>query len=57
MQLLGKLFGSPPLLDEVLDDLKLVYRTCLESARVVEYEARVGPEYELILDIVVSALK
>lgn len=56
MQLLGKFFDRLPLLDEILDGLKLVFRTCLESARVMEYEARVGPEYELIFDIVVSAL-
>ena len=56
MQLLSKFFGRPPLLDEVLDDLKFVFRTCLESARVVEYKPRVGREYELVFDVVVSAL-
>ena len=56
VQLFGKLFGSSPLLDEVLDDLELFVRTRLESPRVVEYEPRVGREHELIIDVVVSAL-
>lgn len=56
MQLVGKLLGSFPLLDKILDSLKLSFRTRFESARVVEYEARVGREYELIFDVVVSTL-
>ena len=56
MQLLRQLLASSTFGDERFHRLDFIQRARFEAARVMENELRAAPEYELVLDIMNSAL-